>query len=149
MIRLAKLSDLKIIMDNLIRTNSDTFSQEEITTAEESISQLINQQRYYVSIRSGVIVGCAGFSEREDTTGVFVLNWIAVNPNITQKGIGTELYNFVEKKVKELGARMMILNAGSGEDNVLFYRKMGFTEVGRIPQCYGTHKDLIWYQKML
>ena len=149
MIRLAKLSDLKEIMINLIQANPDIFSAEEVTKAKKIIATLIENKAYYVSIASNEITGGAGFSACEDTTGVFVLNWIAVNPNHKQKGIGTEVYTVVEQRVKEIGARMMILNTGSGEKNRLFYTKMGFKEVGRIPIYYTKERDLIWYQKML
>jgi N-acetylglutamate synthase-like GNAT family acetyltransferase len=148
MIRLANPSELEEIITNLIQANSDTFGAEEIVESKKSIAELIDQGKYYVQI-DGKVVGGAGFSERGDTSGVFVLNWIAVNPDYKNKGVGKYLYQVVEQRVKDSGAKMIILNAGSGEDNRFFYTKMGLKEVGRIPQYYNENKDLIWYQKML
>lgn len=59
------------------------------------------------------------------------------------------MYNLIEERVKRLGARLIFLNAGSGEANRHFYRKMGLKKSGRIPKYYGEEKDLVLYHKIL
>ena len=136
MIQQAKSSDLKIIV-SLIKLNFDTFSEIESEEAGKYIRKLISKRdkenNFFVSEISNRIVGCAGFSKQKDTSGVYCLNWLAVHPDFKRKGIATELYHFIEERIKKLAGRLIMLEAGSGEANQYFYIKMGFVECGRIP----------------
>lgn len=153
MIRKAELYDLDSII-SLFTLNSDVYSEHEINAAKGSINKMIKERRdkeeYYVlSSPSNKIIGCAGLSEENDTDGVYTLCWLAVHPNSQRRGIGTRIYNYIEERVKALGGRLIIINAGSGEDNQHFYKKRGFKQAGMIPKYYNKSKDLIWYYKEL
>lgn len=153
MIKEAALKDLKLIM-LLIRLNSDTFSEFEILAAERSIKELIkkqsNENKFFVAVNSGKIIGCAGYLKQDDTSGVYSLCWLAIHPSFKRQGVATKLYNYTESKIKSLKhARIIILNAGSNEMNRFFYKKMGFSASGTIPKYYSEAKDLIWYYKNL
>lgn len=150
MIRKATSKDFKSIMA-LIRLNLDTFSESEIPSAEKCIKELIKKQdkenEFFVAVDSEKIIGCAGYSKQDDTSGVYFLCWLVVHPDFKRQGIATELYNHIETKLKSLRARLIILNAGSNEVNKFFYRKMGFKTCGTIPKYYSETKNLIWYYK--
>lgn len=148
MIRRAKLGELETIV-SLLELNSDTFSKTEVASARKNILELIRQRTFFVARVSDKVVGCAGFERQNDTDGVYSLNWLAVHPSFKRRGIATKLYSFVEERVKWLGARLIFLNAGSGEVNRHFYRNMGFKQSGKIPKYYGEAKDLILYHKLL
>lgn len=152
MIKKAMFKDLNLIM-SLIKLNSDTFSETEILQAKKCIKELIKKQNeeksFFIMINSGKIVGCAGYSQQDDTEGVYFLCWLAVHPDFKRQGIATDLYKYIENKLITLQARLLILNAGSNEINRFFYKKMGFKISGKIPKYYNQEKDLVWYYKIL
>lgn len=146
------MKDLEKIL-SIIKLNLDTFSETEIAEAGKNIMEIINKRNkendFLIERFSKKIVGCAGFERQNDTDGVYSLNWLAVHPDYKRKGIATGLYNFIEKQIEKLDARLIFLNAGSGEENRYFYSKMGFKKSGRIPKYYSETKDLILYYKFL
>lgn len=152
MIQHAKASDLKTII-SLIKLNSNTFSEIESAEAGKYLRKLIskrdNENDFFVAKRSNKIVGCAGFSKQTDTYGVYCLNWLAVHPEFKRRGIATELCLLIEKRIKELAGRIIVLEAGSGEVNRHFYGKMGFVECGRVPKYHSEEKDMVIYYKPL
>lgn len=148
MIRPANIEELETIV-SLLRLNPDTFSKTEVASAVKNIRQLIKQKKFFIARVRDRIAGCAGFEKQDDTNGVYSLNWLAVHPSFKRRGIATKLYNLIEERVRRRGARLILLNAGSGEVNRHFYRKTGFKKSGRIPKYYGPAKDLIFYCKPL
>lgn len=79
MIRKANLKDSKSIMA-LIKLNSDTFSKSEFPSAEKCVKELIKKQdgenKFFVTVNSGKISGCGGYSRNDDTNGVYELCWL-------------------------------------------------------------------------
>lgn len=148
MIRPAKMGELGTIV-SLLRLNPGTFSKTEVASAIKNIRGIIGRRNFFIARASDRIVGCAGFEKQNDTRRVYSLNWLAIHPDFKRQGIATGLYNFIEERVKRLGGRLILLNAGSGETNRHFYRKMGFKKSGRIPKYYNETKDLIFYFKLL
>ena len=153
MIRKANAKDLVSII-SLFRLNSTVYSECEIIIAKKYIQEIIESHNYkndsyFVFVDSGRVIGCAGYALRKDTENVFSLNWLAVHPRFKRKGIATKLYQYIEEQIKLLNARLIILNAGSYEENKFFYEKMGFIIVGTIPKYYSDTKDLIQYCKLL
>lgn len=158
MIRKANFKDLKSIM-SLIKLNSetklssDTFSKYEIMAAEKCIKEFIKKQnkdnKFFVIVNSGKIIGCGGYSRDDDTYGVYNLYWLAIHPAFKNRGLATKLYARIESKLKALRARMIIAEAGRGETNGFFYKKMKFKVAGIIPKYYSKAEDLIWYYKNL
>ncbi|MCK5633333.1 GNAT family N-acetyltransferase [bacterium] len=152
MIQKAKKEDSANIIA-LIELNSGTFPKQEICAAKKSIKKIIKKQdkenKFYIATISKKIVGCGGFSKRNDTSGVYSLNWLAIHPDFKREGIATDLYKFIETSVQKLDARLIILSAGSNEENQHFYKKMGFKSSARIPKYYNKTKDLLWYYKHL
>jgi len=148
-IRKATLGDLENII-YLMRLNPDVFSEKEIPKATMDIKKIIRsyEGRYYVLEDGKKIIGCLGYEEQEDSFGVYRLKWFAIRPEYQRKGHGTKLYNFVENKLKSLGAKSILLETGDGERNNHFYEKNGFELAGTISGYYGPI-DQIWYQKTL
>lgn len=150
MIKKAISKDFKSIM-SLIKLNSDTFSRFEILAVEKIIRRFIKNQsknnKFFVIVEFGKIIGCSGYAKNDDTFGVYTLCWLAIHPDFKRQGVATELYIYIEDKIKSLGARLLVLNAGSDEVNRFFYKKMGFKISGEIPKYYSRKKDLIWYYK--
>ncbi len=146
------MKDLEKIL-SIIKLNPDTFYESEIAEAGKNIMEIIKKRNkendFLIERISKKIIGCAGFERQNDTNGVYSLNWLAIHPDYKRRGIATGLYNFIEKHIEKLNARLIFLNAGSGEENRYFYSKMGFKASGRIPKYYNETKDLVLYYKFL
>ena len=80
------------------------------------------------------------FRNKQTLLAFIACTGLAVHPDFKRRGIATELYVFIEGCVKKIGGRLIILDAGSGEVNQYFYRKMGFIECGRVPKYYSEKK---------
>src|SRR4030042_221510 len=93
---------------------------------------------------------CYGLSPM--TSGTFDLYWIAVDPDVQEKGIGSKLLSFLEEVVKAKGGRMILADASiipQYEKTRKFYLKNGFQEVARIPDYYYPGNDRITFCKKI
>jgi len=76
---------------------------------------------------------CAGPTPA--TEGTFDLYWLAVDPTVQGKGIGTTLVRAVERELRDRGARMLLVETSSRPDysnTRAFYARCGYTEAARI-----------------
>ena len=150
MIRKAVSKDLRSII-SLVKLNSDTFSRFEIPAAEKNIKEFVKGQdknnKFFVIINSDKIVGCGGYEKQDDTFGVYTLCWLVIHPDFKRRGLAVELYSHIESNLKTLHARLIIAEAGRGEVNRFFYRKIKFKIAGIIPKYYSRTEDLVWYYK--
>ena len=74
------------------------------------------------------IIGCCQLQELVD--GVYQLRQMAVSNNLQSGGIGTKIVQFAEALVIEKGGRKITLHGR--EVAVGFYRKLGYTTVGKM-----------------
>jgi ribosomal protein S18 acetylase RimI-like enzyme len=77
--------------------------------------------------------------------------WICVHRNVQGTGVGRMLQAAVEDFVQHAGGDRLVLEASGRQDNERvrrFYTKVGFSEVGRIPDFYKPHDDCVIYCKI-
>lgn len=138
---------------SLIKLNGDTFSRFEIPAAEKSIKEFLKNQnknnKFFVIVESGKIIGCGGYAKNDDTFGVYTLCWLAIHPDFKRRGWAIKLYAHIESDIRSLHARLIIAEAGRGEINRFFYKKIKFRIAGIIPKYYSKDEDLVWYYKKL
>ena len=87
---------------------------------------------------------CAGPTPATD--GTFDLYWLAVDPTVQGKGIGTTLVRAVERELRDRGARMLLVETSSRPDysnTRAFYARCGYTEAARIRDFYAPADDRI------
>jgi len=87
---------------------------------------------------------CAGPTPA--TEGTFDLYWLAVDPTVQGKGIGTTLVRAVERELRDRGARMLLVETSSRPDysnTRAFYARCGYTEAARIRDFYAPADDRI------
>jgi phosphinothricin acetyltransferase len=74
-------------------------------------------------------------------------------PDCTRQGLGTRLWQELERQATEKGIRTILAGISSLNDGSLaFHRRHGFVEAGRFRQIAikkGTAFDVVWMQKML
>ena len=134
------------------------FNQEEIVVAMELIDIVLkdkNQDDYKIRCivdDEDQAVGYICYGLTPMTQGTIDLYWIAVDPNSQGKGVGSKLIDFLEKEVREEGARMILADTSSVpqyEKTKRFYVQNGFQEVARIPDYYHPGNDRITFCKRL
>jgi ribosomal protein S18 acetylase RimI-like enzyme len=92
------------------------------------------------------LLGYACTGPTPATEGTFDLYWLAVDPAVQGRGIGTKLVREVERDLRERGARMLLVETSSRPDysnTRAFYARCGYTEAARIRDFYAPADDRI------
>ena len=155
-IRSLLVKDRARLHSMLVETRA--FNQEEIDVAMELIDIVLSDEK-----QNDYRIHCMGDDEDQAvgyicygpipmTQGTFDLYWISVDPNFQGKGVGSRLLDFLEKKVREEGGRMILADTSAipqYEKTKGFYIQNGFQEVARIPDYYYPGNDRITFCKRL
>jgi len=139
-----------------ILKGTNNFTPEEVKIADELLNSYFNQ-----SLDSGYwtytavdtkIVGYICYGPTPLTHGTYDIYWIAVDPAIQNRGIGSELLNFAENDILMHKGRLITINTSSQErysSTRSFYLKRGYHEGARINDYYRTGDDLVIYVKQI
>ncbi len=98
------------------------------------------------------LAGFACYGPTPGTDRTYDLYWIAVDPAVQGSGSGTILLNEVERRLKGLNARMLVVETSSRSDygNTRgFYLQRGYVEAARARDFYAPADDRITYTKRL
>jgi ribosomal protein S18 acetylase RimI-like enzyme len=155
MIRKLEKPDRDVLKKILEDTNH--FNSEEINVALELIDLFLkdeNQKDYiiYVYEDSGKTAGYICYGRRPLTDGTYDLYWIAVDPNIHGKGIGSKLIEYMENDVKKLNGYLILIETSGKteyEGERRFYEKNGYGVQTIIKDFYRNGDDLFVYHKYI
>jgi ribosomal protein S18 acetylase RimI-like enzyme len=155
MIRKITKEDRGVLKKILEDTNH--FNGEEINVAMELIDLYLrdeNQKDYiiYVYEDSGKTTGYICYGRRPLTEGTYDLYWIAVDPNIHGKGIGSKLIEFMENDLNKLDGQLILIETSGKaeyEGERRFYEKNGYGVQTIIKNFYRKGDDLFVYRKYL
>ena len=156
MIRVLENSDRDKIEKILFDTNN--FHDDEITIAMELIDVHINdreQRDYEIFVdenENGVINGYVCIGPRPLTKGTYDLYWIAVNPNVQSKGIGSGLIRHVEEYLGNKSVRLILIETSGKpgyEKERKFYEKNKYEKFVEIKDFYDIGDSLVVYGKYL
>ncbi len=98
------------------------------------------------------LTGFACYGPTPGTDRTYDLYWIAVDPATQGSGCGTILLNEVERRLKGLNARMVVVETSSRSDygsSRGFYIQRGYVEAARSRDFYAPADDRITYTKRL
>ncbi|MEO5590720.1 MAG: GNAT family N-acetyltransferase [Gemmatimonadaceae bacterium] len=98
------------------------------------------------------LVGFACYGPTPGTDRTFDLYWIAVHPSEQGSGSGTVLLNEVERRLRGLNARLIVVETSSRADykNTRgFYFRRGYAEAARAKDFYAPADDRITFTKRL
>jgi len=155
MIRKLIRNDRDKIQEILIDTNN--FNDDEITIAIELIDAYLNnpdQKDYeiFTDEEDGNINGYICIGPRPLTEGTYDLYWIAVNPKIQSKGVGSRLVKYIEEHLKLLNGRLVLIET-SGKDGYekerKFYEKNNYEKLVEIKDFYRVNDSLVIYGKYI
>jgi GNAT superfamily N-acetyltransferase len=154
MVRPMKPEDREIVLDIIQATQM--FTPAEISVAQELVDIYLDQpeQRDYflavVENGPGAVVGYMAYGPTPLTDGTYDLYWMAVAPQSQGFGFGKELMSWLERKVAEVGGRLVLIETSSQpkyEPTRRFYAGLGYQEISRIPDFYRPGDDRITYIK--
>jgi len=114
--------------------------------SKSKIQNLIKnkESNLFLALQGKIIVG---FLLAENSHGgIAFCNWIAVSQHHQKQGLGTKLIQTWEQHALKEGAHK--LHLWTEERNVTFYKKQGFTLLGKIPDDYFGADDYIMYKSL-
>lgn len=132
------------------------FTGEERQCALELVDIYINQGEhggydFLVSLdKNDKFLGYVCFGKIPLADACFDIYWIVVEPEYQDKGIGTQLLNAVEEKLKALVARKIFVETSSQKKYLSaqnFYQKTGFRLVSYIKDFYRIDDAKLIYAK--
>ncbi len=140
-----------------ILESTGNFNEEEINIAIELINIYINDENQkdyeiFVDEEKNQIRGYVCIGPRPLTTGTYDLYWIAVNPEVQSKGIGSSLIKYIEDHIRERQGRLILIETSgkpSYEKERKFYEKNMYNEIVNIRDFYNMGDSLVIYGKYL
>jgi len=126
------------------------FNQAEMDCALELVDIYLNnaqQNDYRVVVAEDAdecVCGYACWGPTPMTQGTYDLYWLATHPGAQGRGVGRELMNYVEDRVREENGRLLIIETSSKESygkTVGFYRRSEYEEASRIRDFYDVGDD--------
>jgi GNAT superfamily N-acetyltransferase len=156
MIRKLKYEDRNRI--EKIITDTNNFNGDEINTAMELIDIYLNvrdQKDYEIFVdegENGIINGYVCIGQRPLTKSTYDLYWIAVNPSVQSKGIGSGLIKYIEEYIKNKNGKLILLETSgkpSYEKERKFYEKNLYSKITEIKDFYDEGDSLVIYGKYI
>ncbi len=97
------------------------------TTAARAVGEIA------VARAAGRPVGFVWFRREGTFHHSGYVRWIAVAPDARSRGVGRRLMQFVEARVLPAGPNVFLLVSDFNRAAQAFYRQLGYTEVGALP----------------
>ncbi len=98
------------------------------------------------------VLGYICYGPTPMTQGTFDIYWIAVDPEMQRRHIGSELLEFAEKDIAAHKGRLISIYTSSQErygTTRNFYLSQGYREEARIRDYYKPGDDLVIYVKLI
>jgi len=131
------------------------FRPEEVATAVELLDSSLegdDDYRFLGAYDGDELVGYACWGPTPGTVGTADLYWLVVDPTRQHRGVGTQLLDAVEDRLKADRCRLVVVETSSREDYAAtraFYERRGYGRVAAIPAYYAPGDDLVIYLKDL
>ena len=144
-------------LEALLRAD-DTFNADEIAVALELIDSAIQhpERDYHVLVCEGLgdvpIAGYVCFGPTPMTEGTWDLYWVATHRLARGRGVATRLVAEMEDLLHRRGARLVRIETSQLESYGAarnFYERLGYREVGRIPDFYRPGDDLVTFARRI
>lgn len=132
------------------------FTEEEIFDFEsflyrietrDSIAQSPKQTHYYVISVNGLVVGCGGFGDKDNTREI-TLAWGLIHKDFHKKGFGAVLLKFRLQEIKKLYPAVPLV-IDTTQYSYSFFEKFGFvtTKITKNFYAPGMHRYYMKLQK--
>ena len=129
------------------------FRDDEVTMALELFDDAVSGDYEFLgAFEDDELVAYVCFGATPGTDRTFDLYWIAVHPAAQRHGSGTRLLHEVEQRLRERGARLLVVETSSRaeyEGTRRFYSARGYKAVARMRDFYAPCDDRVFYTKSL
>jgi len=140
-----------------ILVDTKNFNEDEIKIAMELIDvylSIADQKDYeiFVDADGEVVNGYVCIGPRPLTVGTYDLYWIAVNPFVQARGIGSGLVKYIEDYLKEKSTRLVLIETSGKpgyEKERKFYEKNRYDKFVEIKDFYNVGDSLVIYGKYI
>lgn len=142
-----------------ILTDTRHFNDDEIAVAMELIDLYLNDEKQkdyiiyvYENDETKKAAGYICYGKRPLTDWTYDLYWIAVDPGIHGKGIGSGLVKHMEEDLRAFGGKLVLIETSGKaeyENERKFYTKNGYEVQTIIKDFYRSGDDLFVYRKYL
>lgn len=142
-----------------ILTDTGHFNDDEIKVALELIDVYLNDEKqtdYIIYVieneETKQAAGYICYGKRPLTDWTYDLYWIAVDPNIHGKGLGSRLVKHMEDDLAGSGGKIILIETSGKaeyENERKFYIKNGYEVQTIIKDFYRRGDDLFIYRKYL
>jgi GNAT superfamily N-acetyltransferase len=150
-----RASDANIVRD--IITSSGFFSKEEIDVAVELVQERLNKgvsSGYYFLFadKGEEVIGYSCFGPIPCTIESYDIYWIAVQERLRGSGLGKEILERVEQKIRHMGGKRIYVETSSRDQykpTRSFYTRCGYKEEATLRDFYSLGDSKIIYLKVL
>lgn len=148
-LRACSPQDKPAIMEIMRKTPE--FLPAEVSVAEEVLDLHLNggvQSGYHVIVSElgARVVGWACYGPTPMTESTWDVYWMATDPAMKNRGIGSALLSLAEDRIRSAGGRLIIIETSSKpsyENSRAFYVSRGWRTGNRIPDYYAMGDDLV------
>jgi ribosomal protein S18 acetylase RimI-like enzyme len=141
-----------------IVTAVGNFNQPDIEIAMELIDDAISKKAdsdyivYVLEDDARIVQAYVCFGKTPLTDHTYDFYWMAIDPQHQRRGLGLQLFQFVEGQVRERGGKLLMCETSSQESYervVRLYQRLGYQPVARIKNFYRDGDDKLIYMKEL
>ncbi len=131
------------------------FREEEVATAVELLDECLagdDDYRFVGAFDGDQLIGYACWGPTPGTVATSDLYWIVVDRARQAAGVGSQLLNEVEHRLRAEGRRLVVVETSSRADydpTRGFYEARGYTMAATIPGYYAPGDDLVIFTKDL
>jgi ribosomal protein S18 acetylase RimI-like enzyme len=110
----------------------------------EDVRKAISEGQVLVALVDGDAVGTVRYEVKPD---LLYVGRLAVLPTHRERGVGAALMAYVERLAPSLGrSRIQLATRQSIPGNILFYERLGYRVVERVPHPRGPD-IVVWFEK--
>ncbi len=148
--------DREVLYEVLQKTS--VFSVQAINLAMELVDAYLfnaGQEEYRVAVgenEQGQAVVFSCYGPVAGTEGTWRLHFLVVTPAHQHHGIGTEMLAWLELRMQQAGARLVVIEITSEASHAAFTRffaEQGYKQAGRIRNYFRSGEDMLFYIKHL
>ena len=149
-IRPIKVDDLSALKEVIDANDLFPSAMLDEMTADYFNNQ--DSQDYWFTYDDRQPVAIAYCAPEKMTEGTWNLYLIAVHPDCQRSGIGASMLNHIERRLGNLGERILLVETSSLESFAgtrEFYRQCGYHQEAQIREFYQAGEDKIVFRKLL
>jgi ribosomal protein S18 acetylase RimI-like enzyme len=140
-----------------IVASSGFFSKEEIEVAVELVQERLNKgiesgYLFLFAEKDRKVAGYSCFGPIPCTEESYDIYWIAVREELRGSGLGAEILERVEEKIRETGGKRIYVETSSREQykpTRSFYSRCGYRKEATLKNFYSPGDDKVIYLRIL